>query len=310
MTQRRMTQVHTIDLEYLGIPGAIASYVVDGPGGPVMIETGPGNTTAALERGLAGIRYAPSDVKHVFVTHVHFDHAGASGWMAAHGAHVYVHEFGRRHLIDPSRLLASARRIYGDRMEALWGELRPIPPEQTTPLHDGDTVTIGGLRIRAIETPGHARHHHAFVIEDGDGRIGFTGDAAAMYMADCPEFVSIPTPPPEFELSSWIASLRRLEQQRFDRIYPTHFGEVLAPREHLERARRTLRTHAMYVRRMMDEGLELEEMAPRYIEWFVGLAEAAGAPPEKIGFFVKDTMAAMNVVGMHRYWSKLPARLA
>lgn len=305
-----MIRIHTIDLEYLGTPGAIASYVIEGPGGPVMIETGPGNTTAALERGLGALGLAPSDVKHVFVTHIHFDHAGASGWMARHGAHVYVHEFGRGHLIDPSRLVASARRIYGDQMEALWGELLPIPAEQATPLHDGDIVTIGGLKIRAIETPGHARHHHAFVVETEDGKIGFTGDAAAMYMDDCPEFVSIPTPPPEFELSTWIASLRRLEQQRFARIYPTHFGAVDAPQEHLDRVRRTLRSHAMYVRRMMDEGLDLDAMAPRYAEWFVGLAEAAGAPPEKIGFFVKDTMAAMNIVGIHRYWSKLGGRLA
>ena len=174
-----MTIVHTIDLEYLGTRGAIASYVIEGPDGLVMVETGPGNTTAALERGLADLGFTPTDVKHVFVTHIHFDHAGASGWMARHGAHIYVHEFGRQHLIDPTRLVASARRIYGDRMEALWGELLPIPAERTTPLHDGDIVTVAGLKIRAIETPGHARHHHAFVVETDDAKIGFTGDAAA-----------------------------------------------------------------------------------------------------------------------------------
>ena len=294
--------IHTLDLQYLGAPGAIASYVLVGQEGPVMVETGPANTTQALARGLAGLGFAPDDVRHVLVTHIHFDHAGAAGWMARHGAHVYVHAFGRPHLIDPTRLIDSARRIYGERMEARWGRLEPIPEGQVTALSDLDLLTLEGIRIRVIDTPGHARHHLAFVLEEGVGRIAFTGDAAAAHVAEAPGFVSIPAPPPEFSLATWLASINRLDAERFLRIYPTHFGPVDDPPAHFARVRRALRAHAAFVRTMMVERLDRAEMDRRYTAWFTDQATRAGVPEEKIGFFVTDTMADMNLAGLRRYW--------
>ncbi len=302
-----MLPIHTIDLNYLGSPACIASYVIEAPEGPVMIETGPGNTTAALSAGLAAIGFRPADVRHVLVTHIHLDHAGASGWMARHGAHVYVHHFGRPHLIDPSKLNASARRIYQDRMDELWGEFMPIPPKQVTALHHGDHLRVAGLRFRVIETPGHARHHHTFVLRRRDGNVAFTGDAAGTFIAETPEFMSLPTPPPEFELGAWLASVDRLAAQRFDAIYPTHFGRVDRVEEHLARLKRALREHSAMIRSLLREESDTDVITRRYTRWFLDQAEAAGVPEEKIGFYIRDTIAGMNVTGMMRYWRKVSA---
>jgi glyoxylase-like metal-dependent hydrolase (beta-lactamase superfamily II) len=299
-----MSAIHTIDLHYRGRPGSIASYVIDAPGGPVMIECGPGSTVEALERGLAEHGFAPGDVRHLLVTHIHFDHGGAAGWMARHGARVYVHEFGARHLIDPSKLNASARRIYGDQMEALWGELIPIPEEQVTAVHDEDVLDVNGLAIRAIETPGHARHHHAFALENDGERLCFTGDVAACHVSGCPGYVSVPMPPPELDLEAWHASVDRLRRERFDAIYPTHFGRVDDADAHLARVNPTLTAHAECVRGLMDEGLDPAEIEERYTRWFAADAEAAGLPEAHMGFYVLDTLAGMNVSGIVRYWTK------
>jgi glyoxylase-like metal-dependent hydrolase (beta-lactamase superfamily II) len=303
-------EVHTIDLDYLGAPGAIASYVITGKHEPIMIETGPANTTDALERGLTEIGLAPKDIPYVFVTHIHFDHAGASGWMAGHGAHVYVHEFGRPHLIDPTRLMSSARRIYGDEMEMRWGTLEPIPAGQVTGLVEGAAIDVGETKLSVMETPGHARHHHAFVLETRGNRIAFTGDAAGTYVEEAPTFISLPTPPPEFELGAWLATIDRLEERGFDRIYPTHFGAVDDVTAHLDRVRTALREHAAFVHDLMDEGADADTIAERYRAWFLAQADDGGLPAEKVGFYVKDTMAAMNVTGMMRYWTKLAAKKA
>lgn len=300
----RMTTIHTIDLEYLGTPGAIASYILVNDGGPVMIETGPGSTTDALEAGLKNLGYTPADVRHVLVTHIHFDHAGASGWMAQHGAQVYVHEFGAKHLIDPSRLVDSAKRIYKDRMNELWGELIAIPERQVTPVHDNDVLELEGITIRAIETPGHARHHHAFAIESRGEKIAFTGDAAATYIEGCPNFISVPTPPPEFDLEQWIASVERLERESFDAIYPTHFGRVADPAAHLARVKPVLREHAQFILALMEQEIDRDEILKRYTQWFVDQAEADDVPRRKMGFYITDTLAAMNVTGIMRYWTK------
>ncbi|MCP3906110.1 MAG: MBL fold metallo-hydrolase [Planctomycetes bacterium] len=302
-----MTAIHTIDLEHRGTPGSIASYIVIGTGGPVMIETGPGSTVDTLERGLADLGFTPADVRHVFVTHIHFDHAGACGWMAGHGARVYVHEFGRRHLADPSRLVNSARRIYGNEMDERWGEILPVPEDQLESLHDLDSIEVEGLRFRVLETPGHARHHHAFATDIDGVRVAFTGDAAACFIDVSPEYISLPTPPPEFQLGTWLATVRRLESERFDRLYPTHFGHVDDPPAHLSRVKQSLRDHAAFVLERLDAGLDEPAIVDEYAEWLVARASAAGVPPELEPFYITDTNPAMNVAGMVRYWNKLRA---
>ena len=149
-----MPVIHTIDLHYLGIPKAIAAYVVIGPDGPVLVEAGPSSTLTHLVDGLAALSLKPGDIRHALVTHIHLDHAGAAGHLARNGTRIWVHEFGAPHLVDPSKLIASATRIYGSQMDRLWGPIVPVPPELISPVRDGDLIEVGGLRVRGNR---HAR---------------------------------------------------------------------------------------------------------------------------------------------------------
>src|SRR5574341_1031716 len=168
------TRVVTLDLNFQGRPHAIASYLIRHPKGDgiVLIESGPGSTLAGLEAGLAKEGLSPRDVTHVLLTHIHLDHAGAAGWLARQGAHIYVHPVGAPHLLNPEKLLASAARIYGEAMQTLWGEFLPVPPECLVVPQNGDDIEIGGLRFRSVDTPGHADHHFAYLLDD----FCFSGD--------------------------------------------------------------------------------------------------------------------------------------
>jgi len=300
--------VETIDLHYLGTPEAVAVYLVHAPRGPFLIETGPGVTVPALASALKERGLAPSDIGLALVTHIHLDHAGAAGWLASHGATIGVHDFGARHLIDPSRLIESATRIYGDRMATLWGEFIAVPAAQVLSLHDGQELDALGLRVRVVESPGHARHHHAFAIEHEDGMIAFTGDAAATYVRQSPAFISLPTPPPEFDLEAWERTLDRFEALSCRAIYPTHFGAIERVTEHLGRVRKALREHVGLVRSLSLEGLSREAMLARYRAWFFAQAEDERVPAEKHPFFVKGSLVDMNLTGILRYWSKRDER--
>jgi len=141
-------QIETIDLQYRGVSRVIASYLIVGPEGPVLVETGPGSTLETLLAGLNDHGVAPADIRHVFVTHIHLDHAGAAGWWAGQGATVYVHPFGAPHLIDPSKLIASATRIYKDEMETLWGEILPAPPDNVMAIQDGQVIPDGEVAVK------------------------------------------------------------------------------------------------------------------------------------------------------------------
>lgn len=248
----------------------------------------------------------------MLVTHIHFDHAGAAGWMATRGARIHVHAFGATHLVDPSRLLASATRIYGDRMERLWGTILPCDAALVRPADDGAIVVAGGLRFRAIETPGHARHHHAWALEGFAERIAFTGDAAACFIDEAPEFISIPTPPPEFDPEAWRRSLDRLRSERLDRIYPTHFGAIEGAGDvaaHLDRVEVALAEHEAFVARARAAGTDRDAIRDAYRAWFVAAAVRAGVPEARQGFYVKDSLADMNVDGILRRLDRRDAAL-
>jgi glyoxylase-like metal-dependent hydrolase (beta-lactamase superfamily II) len=293
-------QIHTIDLHDLGAPESIAAYLLLGPEGPVLVEVGPSATFDALIAGLDAHGVRPADVRHALVTHIHFDHAGAVGHLAGHGATIHVHEFGAKHLIDPERLVSSARRLYPT-LERRWGPILPVPAARVRPVHDGDVVEVGGIALRAIETPGHARHHHAFAVETDDGPVCFTGDAAATRLPDC-AFISLPTPPPEFDLERWLATLDRLEAGRFTRIYPTHFGAVDDPARHLGDVRRELVAHTALVRTLFRRGLDDDAILDVYRGFVEAQAERLQVPDEKRRFYVSDAVPEMNIIGMLRYF--------
>ncbi|MFK7961497.1 MAG: MBL fold metallo-hydrolase [Phycisphaerales bacterium] len=302
-----MPRLHTIDLAYLGTPEAIAAYAIETDDGVALIECGPASTREALTAGLAAFGAAPADVRHLLVTHIHFDHAGAAGWLARESpeARVHVHAFGAKHLIDPSKLINSATRIYGDDMDRLWGPILPIPAERVVAVEDGDALRFGGLTITAIETPGHARHHHAYATELDGERLCFTGDAAAAVVREAPTFISLPAPPPEFDPQQWAASIARLRDGGHDAIYPTHYGRIDDPAAHLDRVAASIDAHVAWITERRAAGDDAAAMAEDYAAWFMAQADAAEVPAAKRAFYAKGSLVNMNLAGVLRWRQKL-----
>jgi glyoxylase-like metal-dependent hydrolase (beta-lactamase superfamily II) len=167
------------------------------------------------------------------------------------------------------------------------------------PVHDGDVLRFGDIELRAIETPGHARHHHAFALDTADGKVCFTGDVAATYLPETP-FISLPTPPPEFSLEHWLASLDRLEAERFGRLYLTHFGSVDEPASHLRRVRIELATHTALVRSLVEQGLDEMAIHEIYHRFVMEQADRLDVPESRRRFYVGDSVSSMNVTGILR----------
>ena len=291
-----------IDLHFQGFPNVIASYVLRGPAGVALIETGPASTYPALKAGLADLGIELAQITDVLVTHVHLDHAGAAGWLARDsGATVHVHTVGALHLADPSKLLASAQRIYGDDMDRLWGETVAVPARQVHALQDGDVVEAAGLRVTAVDTPGHAYHHHAYLL---DG-LCFTGDVAAVRFPSLPH-VRVPTPPPEIDLPAWQRSLARLLELRPDRLLPTHFGPIeVDTHTHLQEVEEQLAAAAAFVRVRWQEGQATQAIIDAFKPWIAERALADGVDAEVAARFEIIVPSEMCVQGLVRSYQKL-----
>jgi glyoxylase-like metal-dependent hydrolase (beta-lactamase superfamily II) len=215
--------VFIIDHDFQGVPGVIASYLLAGDHDLTLIETG---ATPTIENLLDGVRQAgfdPEEITQLAVTHIHLDHAGSAGVLMRRlpRARLLVHPFGAPHMIDPTKLMASATRIYGERMDELWGEVAPVPADRVDILEDGARFNAGGRELVALHTPGHAMHHIAY--HDPATNHIFTGDVGGVRL-DSASYVRPPTVPPELDLMLWRASIERLRALNPRRFYLTHFG--------------------------------------------------------------------------------------
>lgn len=224
-TRQLAPDLWVIDTLFQGAPGIIASFLLTGPDGLALVDVG---SAASLSHLLAGIRstgHDPSEIQHILLTHVHLDHAGATGALLAHtpNARVYVHHIGAPHLINPEKLLASATRIYGDQMNQLWGNITPVPAERVTSIDEGVELRVGERTLWALYTPGHAIHHVAF--HDPAREVIFTGDVGGVRLEGI-SYVRPPTPPPDLNLEDWSASIERLRALKPQALYLPHFGEV------------------------------------------------------------------------------------
>lgn len=289
-------KIQTLDQEFQGMPHAIASFLITAPDGYILIETGPATTQPVLEAKLAALGVAPEEIGHVLVSHIHLDHSGGAGYWSRRGSKVYVHPKGARHLIDPERLLSSAARIYLDQMEPLWGKTLPVAAEQVVSMAEG-TYQIAGLTVEALETPGHATHHLAFRI----GQDIFTGDVAACRLPGS-EFISVPGPPPEFNLETWLASVEKLKALKPERLFLTHFGEVEQAQRHLEVLEERLKACAGYVEQNLEKSPE--ELSVLYQAWDREQARSYGVDDEAYRAYEKANPSFMSSQGIARYWRK------
>jgi glyoxylase-like metal-dependent hydrolase (beta-lactamase superfamily II) len=290
--------LETIDLRFQGQPQVIASYVLRGPRGVALVETGPASTYANLTTGLRALGIELSQISDILVTHIHLDHAGAAGWLAREsGATVHAHHIGAPHLVDPTRLLASAGRIYGDQMGPLWGETVAVPAGQMHPLQNGDVIEAAGLHLQAVDTPGHAYHHIAYLL---DG-LCFTGDVAGVRLPG-QIHVRLPTPPPEIDLPAWRASLAHLRSINPDQLLPTHFGPLEGNGQtHLQAVDANLVAVADFVRRRHQAGQGSEIIVPAYEAWMAQWAEADGADEGAVARYEVIVPSEMCVNGLLRY---------
>jgi glyoxylase-like metal-dependent hydrolase (beta-lactamase superfamily II) len=299
-----MITVHTLDLNFLGISHVIASYLIKHRKGATIIESGPGSTVDGLRAALASHDLTIHDVTDVLLTHIHLDHAGAAGWLARHGnggqgARIYVHPNGAPHLLNPEKLLHSARRIYGEMMDTLWGEFLAVPEDHLIVLQDQQEVVIDGLRFCALDTPGHADHHFAYLCED----LCFTGDVGGIRLPG-PPHLRVPMPPPEFHLEKWRASISRLQKAGCKRIAPTHFGIYEDVERHWEMLKRGLEEVEEFMQNVMPSDPPVEVINDRFTEWTGERSKQQGLSEDEYAPYEAANPSWMSATGMQRYWRK------
>lgn len=292
--------VHALDTGYLDVPGAAAAFLVGGGERPLLVECGCAVAFDPLRAQLASHGVAARDLAAVVVTHIHLDHAGSAGHFAREGVPVFVHPRGARHLVDSTRLIAGSRAVHGPRYDRWYGDPLPIDPSLVHPIDDGRTVEVAGLELTAIETPGHARHHHAWLV----GRMGalaetvFVGDVLGM-ISPGSSYISIPVPPSDIDIPAWSRSIARL------RALPRHLAAMLT-----HGGRRTLGDHLdAFVTRMNEELPLLGELAEvarrepleadtRYRDFLLPRAKAGGLEEALAGALLGKAFRGMNLAGI------------
>lgn len=291
--------VITLDLNFMGVSGTIAAYLIPHAQGAILVECGPSSTLPALQAGLEAYGLTASDVTDVLLTHIHLDHAGAAGWLARQGARIYVHPAGAPHLRDPEKLLNSAQRIYGDTMQTLWGEFLAVPPERLHIPQNGDDIEIAGLHLRAIDTPGHAEHHFVYVLDD----LCFSGDIGGVRVGNM-RHLRLPMPPPELHLGKWRESLMRLRELPIQRIAPTHYGIFDDTDWHLAAIEKALNDVEAWIGSIMPSDPPLDMLNQHFIEWSRQRSLNEGVQPELIEEYEIANPSWMSTLGIQRYWRK------
>lgn len=289
------------DLMHRGRPRVIAAAVVRSAAGVALIDPGPTSCLETLRAALADAGIAIADVRAVLLTHIHLDHAGAAGSLVRENPDVvvYVHERGAPHMIDPSKLLASAARLYGDEMDALWGAFLPVPEASVRVLTGGERIEVADRAFEVACTPGHASHHVAFL--DRDSGVAFVGDAAGVRTGRGP-FVLPPTPPPDIDVETWRESIEVIRRWRASTLFVTHFGAHEDPDAHLD----ALLTHlsAMTdIARKCIESCGASERQSRFVDELRAYIERR-VPADEAALYGAAAPLDQCWLGLARYWRK------
>ena len=290
-----------VDLQFRGSPRVVATAILQGADGVTLIDPGPTSCLPALESGLRDRGLTLRAVRTLLLTHIHLDHAGASGTIVERvpEVKVYVHERGAPHMIDPAKLLASARRLWGDQMDAVWGAFLPVPAGQVIVLKGGERLDVAGTAIEVAYTPGHAKHHVSYL--DQHTGMAYVGDTAGVRVSG--DYLIAPTPPPDIDIEAWQQSLDTIDRWQPVSLFLTHFGPITPARAHLARFRATVASAAAMSEEMMAGGGTDEELTKRFTEWM--RQDIRKALPEH------DARAAELAApfdqlwqGLARYWQK------
>jgi glyoxylase-like metal-dependent hydrolase (beta-lactamase superfamily II) len=291
--------IHVFDTEHLDRRGIIAVIALETREGIALFDTGPESTFETISAAMHQAGSSPHDVRHVFLSHIHLDHAGAAWRFAESGATIHVHPRGAKHLIDPSRLMESATRIFGNEMDRLWGKMRPIPEDKVRVTEDNGVIRVGQFEVRTMETPGHAAHHNAYHWDDNL----FGGDVAGVRLDGGPPVP--PFVPPELQIESWIESIARLRRLAATDLYLPHFGLIendLA--EHFDALEERVRRWAEWFRDELRKGRTEEELVPLFARYEASDIIEAGAARERVADYERADPSFMAVTASIRYWQK------
>jgi glyoxylase-like metal-dependent hydrolase (beta-lactamase superfamily II) len=288
-----------LDTRQLGRPGIIAVIALETNEGIAVFDTGPESTFDNVVVDLRNAGLSPEHVRHVFLSHIHFDHAGAAWRFAELGATVYVHPRGAPHLIDPTKLINSATRTFGDAMQSLWGRIAPVPAERVKILEDNETVRVPPFEIRAIATPGHASHHHVYHWDD----TVFGGDIAGVRIGSGPPIP--PFVPPELHIESWLESIHKIRALTPANLYLPHFGKVKGSvPDHLDALEERVNSWSEWLRDKIRSGLNEEQLRAEFAEYEHADLRAWGATEEDVQGYEAADPSYMAVSAALRYWKK------
>jgi glyoxylase-like metal-dependent hydrolase (beta-lactamase superfamily II) len=291
--------IHVLDTRHLDRPGIIAATALETNDGIALFDTGPESTFENISSGMRTTGFSPNDVRHVFLSHIHLDHAGAAWRFAGLGATIHVHPRGARHLVDPSKLMESATRIFGDEMGKLWGEMRPIPEDKVKITDDSATYRVGQFEIRALATPGHASHHNVYHWDDNL----FGGDVAGVRLGGGPPIP--PFVPPELHVESWLESIQRMRALKAARLYLPHFGLVDGHIEgQFDALEERVQRWAAWFRDEMREGRGETDLIPNFAQYEMQDLLDSGAGQERLQDYEQADPSFMAVTAAIRYWQK------
>lgn len=288
--------IRILDDEFQNLDHVIANYLIESDDGLILIETGPETTFAHLQNAIKNAGFDWQGIRHVLLTHIHFDHAGAAWKFAANGAKIYVHPIGLPHLNNPEKLWNSAKLIYKEDMDRLWGKMEPIDKSLLVPVDDGTELNIGGVVFKTFYTPGHAIHHNAYQLGD----VVFTGDMAGVRIHNGP--VVPPCPPPDINIEAWKTSITKIKNLKPKTLYLAHFGAVSQPEQHFADLEKIMDDWANWIKNYYDLKSSQEEITPKFIAYTQNQLRASGVTHENIERYEKGNPSFMSVSGLMRYW--------
>jgi glyoxylase-like metal-dependent hydrolase (beta-lactamase superfamily II) len=295
----------TIDLHWTGRPRSIAAVLLESDGHRAVLDPGPSSTVATLREHLQSRGLTVNDLEAIYLTHIHLDHAGATGTLVRENPRlaVYVHERGAKHMADPTKLLSSAARLYATAMERLYGEFLPVPQENLRVLHGGETLALGKSKFEVFYTPGHASHHVSY-FDSAEG-TAYVGDTVGLRI-EGNSYILPATPPPDIDLEIWNTSLDAIGQRRPARLFLTHFGVARDPAEHIERYRECLRKWGKVTQEILAKGPEEAEASRAFIEIIGGEIREHLSSTEAEHYYFNAGLG-LSWLGLARYYRKRAA---
>lgn len=300
-----MNTIDILDTKWVGRPRSIAAALLLANGHRALVDPGPESTLGTLREQLGAHALSVADLDAILLTHVHLDHAGASGALVRENPRlaVYVHERGAQHMADPARLLASAARLWPNDLQRLFGKTLAVPAENLRVLQGGETLRLGGRKVDVVYTPGHASHHVSYV-DEAEG-VAFVGDTTGIRIENGP-YILPATPPPDIDLSIWESSFAAILGRRPQRLFLTHFGYSEEPAAHIaefrERLHRWAEVAADVLREAPDDAAAQQAFVSRSraeMEQRLGVEEA-----EHHAF---TAGLDLSFLGLARYWRKRAA---